>query len=292
MLVVKKMDAKELKEAASFIAQVNQIEEHHIGYCGTDANEIRKSLAEDLTDVPFTESFVTAYWNEELIGVLGFDVATDDQSAETWGPFVKGYDFRVAQNMWEHLIESLPNEIQTLAMFPNQKNTRAIQFAQELQFVKKSEQAILTFHRNDCCKLKEAKQHKLTEAFEEQMIELHDRIFPGTYYSGKTIVDRQNEERQVFILTEGTRLIGYIYVEAEPEFGEGSIEFFAVDEGERGKGIGEQLLAIALRWLFTFPTIEEITLCVNASNDRAIRLYQKVGFRLEHELSYFSKTRL
>lgn len=32
-------------------------------------------------------------------------------------------------------------------------------------------------------------------------------------------------------------MLGYVYVEVEPEFGEGSIEFAGVNEAARGKGL-------------------------------------------------------
>ncbi len=91
------------------------------------------------------------------------------------------------------------------------------------------------------------------------------------------------------MITEGPELLGYIYVEAEPEFGEANIEFFGVDQAKRGQGIGKQLLSGALKWLFSFESITSITLCVSAENRNAIELYKKVGFQLEHELYYFTK---
>jgi len=85
------------------------------------------------------------------------------------------------------------------------------------------------------------------------------------------------------------KLSGYIYVEAEPVYGEANIEFFAVKESERGKGIGKKLLSVVLKWLFSIESIKSITLCVNSSNQDAISLYKKVGFQPIHELCFFTK---
>ncbi len=90
-------------------------------------------------------------------------------------------------------------------------------------------------------------------------------------------------------LAKADELAGYIYVEAEPEFGEGNIEFFAVNELQRSKGIGKKLLIMGLKWLFLFDSISSIKLCVNLKNEKAINLYKKVGFKQKHQLSYFSK---
>ncbi len=75
----------------------------------------------------------------------------------------------------------------------------------------------------------------------------------------------------------------------DPQHGEASIEFFAVKESERGKGVGGKLLTVALKWFTTIKSIGSITLCVNSSNQNAINLYKKVGFQLKHELCFFTK---
>ncbi len=43
---------EDIKQIARFIAEVNSKEESHIGYCGTDREEIENSLIEDITDIP------------------------------------------------------------------------------------------------------------------------------------------------------------------------------------------------------------------------------------------------
>lgn len=121
------------------------------------------------------------------------------------------------------------------------------------------------------------------------MRELHDKTFPNTYYDGEEIISRLNNHRKVFVCKEAKELTGYIYVEAEPEFDEGSIEFFAVNESQRGKGIGCYLLTMALRWLFSFNSIDSVSLCVNSKNEKAINLYKMAGFKEKHQLSYFIK---
>ena len=98
-----------------------------------------------------------------------------------------------------------------------------------------------------------------------------------------------NQHRKVFVVINHGILQGYIYVEAEPEFGEASIEFFTVESSEREKGIGKQLLMGALKWIFTFENIEAITLCVNSARTNAINLYKKVGFQHLHDMCSFTK---
>ncbi|WP_028594749.1 GNAT family N-acetyltransferase [Paenibacillus assamensis] len=289
MVQIRIMNAADVDQVSRFIAELNQLEETHIGYCGTEQQEIAHSFIEDITDVPYNEGFVLAYEHDELIGVLGFDAELEQHCAEIWGPFMKADKWGHIDKLWGQMVELLPPEIHSLSMFPNKKNAPVIQLAEYFDFAKESEQAILKFQQADRCKLTEAGADELTEYYYADMIELHDHVFPNTYYSGQQIVERVNEHRKVFIIKNETDLSGYIYVEADPEFGEASIEFFGVTESERGKGVGSRLLTAALTWLFAFDTIESITLCVNASNDQAIQLYKKVGFQHVHDLCFYYK---
>jgi len=279
---------EDIKQIASFIAELNSKEESHIGYCGTDKEEIENSLIEDITDIPFQESFIVAKEDEKLIGVLGFDSDIESNSAEIWGPFIIENKWDIAVKLWERMIDILPKEINILRLFVNKKNKNCIRFAANLKFNKISEETILVFERKDITDLQDITMIELSSDYYEDMKSLHDKIFPNTYYSGSQIIDRINDYRKVFIDVKNNRLSGYIYAEVSPEFGEGSIEFFAVDESVRGKGIGSKLLTMALRWIFSFESIDNITLCVNSGNEKALNLYKKVGFKEKHQLCYFT----
>lgn len=68
------------------------------------------------------------------------------------------------------------------------------------------------------------------------------------------------------IIKLNTKSESPVFNEVEPEFGEGTIHYIAVREDIRGKGIGSKLLSMALKWAFSFETIEIIELCVNGKN--------------------------
>lgn len=75
----------------------------------------------------------------------------------------------------------------------------------------------------------------------------------------------------------------------EPEFGESSIDFFAVKEDKRGFGLGSKLIKIAIDWIFSFNEIDNITLCVKAENQRALKLYRKCGFKEKNHMVFLKK---
>lgn len=283
------MKNEEVDRVAKFISEINSIEVSHIGYCGQDCLEIAHTLREYITDIPYNNSFLTVYDEGELIGVLGFDADLESNSAEVWGPFIKDDKWHIVMSMWRKMIDLLPNEINSISMFPNKENKKVLELVKELSFNRHSDQTILNFSRSRVEELEDVFIQELTEDYNLELVQLHDNSFPNTYYNGQQIIKRLNEDRKVFIIENDGQLCGYIYVEAEPAYGEASIDFFAVKESARGKGIGGNLLTVALKWLFTMESIGSITLCVNSSNQNAIKLYKKVGFQLKHELCFFTK---
>lgn len=278
-----------IEEVAAFIARLNGQSKSHIGYCGRQQQELVRSLRNDFTDVPFEKAFVLAYREKALVGVLGFDADLRQKSAEVWGPFVEVDHQDQTINLFKQMLQLIPTEVERLCMFPNKENDIASTTATSFDFSKQSEQAILTMSRDDFSACRVPMLLELTKQHYREMIRLHNLAFPDTYYDGEQIINRMNEHRKVFYYLREDKLAGYIYVEVEPEFSEASIEYFAVNERFRGQSIGTELLKGAVSWIFSFKEIDELRLCVNSTNNQAIRLYQKAGFRLADELYFFQK---
>jgi ribosomal protein S18 acetylase RimI-like enzyme len=101
------------------------------------------------------------------------------------------------------------------------------------------------------------------------------------------MIDLQSDHARLFIDTVGDDLRGYIFVQVDPDAGEGYIDFIGVDERYRRQGIGKLLLAAALHWMFSFSTIEKVELTVNATNTAAVRLYDGFGFQRGQRMCAF-----
>ncbi len=288
IMEIKRMDRNEVEDVARFISIMNKNAECHIGYCGTDKEEIQNVLTNEL-DIPYWESFLTAYKNDELIGVIGLDTDIENHSAEMWGPFITEKNWSISTDIWQRMLEHIPAAIEEIYMFPNKRNLNSIHFAEVQGFEMKNQQTILEIKKHKRNFYERETLIELPNEFRSDFIHLHQRAFPRSYYNGQQILDRLNNDRKVFITLEHNVFAGYIYVEANPEFSEASIEFFAVKEEFRRKGIGGRLLNIALQWLFSYENIQEIGLCVNSINEGAILLYQKAGFEHVHDLCFFSK---
>lgn len=287
MIKISSMNRDMIDMAADFIEKQNNIKSKYIGYCGTEFEEIRYSLLNDFSDLPLEESMVLAFDDNRLVGVLGFDIDTNANCIEVWGPFVEHEEWiDAAQKLWLSASERIPDEIKDIKMFIDLENKNCIEFAEMMNLKRMSIEKIMEFKREDAACLEPIEFEELTPPFYDDMKKLHDRTFQKTYYPGETIANRINKNRRVFVVAEGSSLLGYIYIEVEPEFGEGIIHYIAVREDIRGKGIGSKLLSMALKWAFSFETIESIELCVNGKNI-AEKLYERIGFNTKNTLVYY-----
>ncbi|MED1863010.1 GNAT family N-acetyltransferase [Fictibacillus nanhaiensis] len=292
MITIVKADSSKAKEIASFIAHENRITSKHCGYCGEDEHEILHSLNEDLSDVPFHESFALAYENDRLVGVIGFDADLESENIEIWGPFIRNSENeQMNTQLWEFLLQLIPHTIKAVHFFISTENTNLREFLINNDFIdQESKHTVLSISKkllttnHSGMNIKELTEHDISD-----FKYLHDSHFHSTYYNSQQIIERINEFHKVFVYKTEDEVVGYIYVEIQLQFGEGSIEFFAVDEKHRGKGIGVQLLTYAVTWMLSNPHLKHIDLCVNNENKLAIHLYKKIGFAIQKELFHIKK---
>ncbi|WP_096155333.1 GNAT family N-acetyltransferase [Bacillus sp. FJAT-45066] len=281
---------KEACKIASFIGTLNKQNEHHIGYIGTKVEEIENALLNDFSDIPFHKSFVMAYEDNQLVGVLGFDVDLENEQAEAWGPFVvHSKSGKISDLMWDSILKIVPREVKTLSFFVNESNRNCIGFAVKQSAEEKGLHSILTITKEQLAEQYIGGMKEMADQERMAVVDLHNEIFPNSYLSGKRMIDNVNELNKLFVCKKEGEFAGYIYVEANPEFGDASIEFFAVSPAYRGKGIGKALLLHGVSWLLSFDSINKIQLCVNAKSEQAIRLYKKIGFEEIYTLIYLEK---
>lgn len=79
---------------------------------------------------------------------------------------------------------------------------------------------------------------------------------------------------------DGQGLVGHLTLHYTDE--ENSVMrlcFVVVDDSRRGKGIGKQMMQLALDHAFQVLKAKKVTLCVFENNPAARRCYEAVGFR-------------
>lgn len=103
-----------------------------------------------------------------------------------------------------------------------------------------------------------------------------------SYYDIASYIDEK--DTQVLVAESGGKILGSGYGQIrkrKPYFQTdllGYIGFIYVEEAARGKGISQQILEALTQW-FKKRNITEIRLTVYSENPRAIKAYEKIGFK-------------
>jgi ribosomal protein S18 acetylase RimI-like enzyme len=137
---------------------------------------------------------------------------------------------------------------------------------------------------------------RVREAHDQDMPALEDiagRVHRGRFHNdGRFPRDKCDElyriwirkgryemKNHVLFAEDGGVALGYCACARSVENGEavGKVEIIGVDERARGKGVGRELVAAALRW-FVDNGMQTVRLVTEASNLAAQPLYQRFGF--------------
>ncbi len=86
-----------------------------------------------------------------------------------------------------------------------------------------------------------------THADVETIRPLHDREFPASYATAEHLVPETPDGKfQVVVAADGPQLLGYAAGRVQPD-GEGYLDFIAVADVARGRGVGRDLMAAVCR---------------------------------------------
>ena len=73
-------------------------------------------------------------------------------------------------------------------------------------------------------------------------------------------------------------VVGFYCYSLNPETSEGMLKFVMVDVSARGKGIGKEMIKLAVENAFSNPEAQAVQLNVFSNNARARKCYESVGF--------------
>ncbi|MFD1032519.1 GNAT family N-acetyltransferase [Metaplanococcus flavidus] len=285
---IKFVSPNAVREVSEYLEKMNRQNRSHIGFCGEQNEEIYDSLMNDFSDLKIEDSLVAAYEQDKLMGMIGLDFDLESGDADIWGPFVTDENLDVAQALWNKALLKMPQEIKTCSFFINKENSFAKKFIEKNNAKYSSADTVLNIKRGTFTSEAMITSKGISEEYRASFSNLHNETFPKTYFNSITILNRVNERNELLVLEEDeTQIKGYVYIEANPEHGEGNIEYIAVSEGLRGQGVGKALLKDALMKLFSYPGIDEVTICVSCENTAAINLYKSVGFKEKYVLDSY-----
>ena len=103
--------------------------------------------------------------------------------------------------------------------------------------------------------------------------------FPTHYFDGS-----QPEKGRSFVIMVGRREIGEInYNEIEGEHNSVDLDIIIAEDSDKNRGYGSDALKALARYLFRKMNIEVCTLETVLKNTRAIRAYEKAGFKQKRQ---------
>jgi len=276
MTTFEQLTIKQLEEAAAFIAALNTKKKFHIGFCGTEIEDILNDLHEDFIVENQVNIFVSRHAGV-ITGLIGFD--TYDETGEVWGPFSIDQHAENQLQLW-HFATAKIGEVKEFLFFINEENTFQQQFMDTIKAKKSSDELYLKLTKATFQPVEAVESKPYSEQDFTQFEAIHSQEFPNTYYSAKTIIEKlHHSANQLVILKENHTVQGYAYFETDDKQQSSHLEFIAIAPDYRGQGLGKQLLNEALTLIFKNEAITQVTLTVNNTNTEANRLYYQTGFQ-------------
>ncbi|WP_010479190.1 ribosomal protein S18-alanine N-acetyltransferase [Thermococcus zilligii] len=120
-----------------------------------------------------------------------------------------------------------------------------------------------------------------------EIMRIERESFSEAYPRGLFLVFLENNPDTFLVAEYNGKVIGYVMAYLRPDL-EGHIMSIAVDPAYRGNGIGSALLTEAIERLIQ-KGARYIGLEVRVSNEKAIGLYERFGFRkVKRVIGYYS----
>jgi ribosomal protein S18 acetylase RimI-like enzyme len=253
--------------------------ERHIGYLGVTADSIRS----DIVGVEhwLAQTFVLIDERGTLAGwLLG---EKDEQMGRVWwwGPFLgDGLSKDREDALYRAASQAVGVSQQELA--PDERNMRVAGLALRNGFAGEEASAVLSYSGAGFGNWGASVQ--LEDVHRDQLATLHDRLFPGTHTTGRSLVEA-DEPRLVVV--EGGLVVGYVAVEIHSD-GTGYIDYLGVHPEWRRRGLGRRLVTDATDLLLERQATS-VHLTVREHNTAARALYAALGFAHERLIRPFRK---
>jgi ribosomal protein S18 acetylase RimI-like enzyme len=266
----------ELPRIAAFVAGQQTRGDRHIGYVGDDPQGIAADFAA-LTPLGL-DGLLVAEDAHELVGVLATEWDTDPPRAWWHGPFVADTaDFDVVADALLDAAEALlPDAVTQQELAPDERNTLVAALGGRRGFHPETASAALRRALPAGWPATAVVTVvPLGDADREAVAALHDRYFARSHLPGARV--DEGEDRVVLVARDAGRVVGYVAAERQPD-GSGYIDFLAVDDAARGRGVGAVLVARACGVLHDRFTCTTVHLTVREDRTAARRLYARLGF--------------
>lgn len=276
----------DFKKISKFIATISKDEKKQCIH--TSIGETPTSLEREFVELYEKNEILCNFVENESSEVIGFLACEFDKKTQRgWlkGPLAIENNLEIYQNLLWDLNSAFPFRIKKLFAFPNLRNKDLINFYLNNDFQKSEisyvfEMSKSHFIQNSSQKPNELFLDFLPKENQNEFIDLHEEAFPKTYYSAKEILGLVDENHKILTMIENRSLLGYIFLANDFESEISDLEFIAVNKSDRGKGVGRKLISSAITYAFLELNSKKVTLNVTSTNNKAKKLYEKIGFKL------------
>lgn len=242
-------------------------------HSGEHAGEIETVFQKDAS-----LQYVVAREGEVLLGAMGCEV--DEGRGYLHGPFVDGVDFpTTAAALWNALQAQLP-ALERCDAFLNIANGRGAAFYLGLGFRRGQGAQVYILPAAALPALEGAPAERFTPGCAAGVKALHQLAFPDSPLAIDEFMHPADDERGLFVCSDGDRCLGYVAASINDSPHEGYIDLLAVDAAVRNQGYGRRLLLTAAHWLIVEKGMPQVGLTVRDMRADARRLYARSGFQL------------
>ncbi|HZC27457.1 MAG TPA: GNAT family N-acetyltransferase [Actinopolymorphaceae bacterium] len=256
----------DLAEIVGFVAARNDDDAQHIGYVDTEADDIAAAFRDLEPGAVFA---VARLPGGDLVGVLGAEWDLDIGRTWLYGPWGEASDALYAE-----LRAHIPSGAAEHELYPAAANTAVADFGERHGFSGGGASVIYEITRERLTTVPPSSLPEISPDLHEQFTALHDQAFPGTTYTAAALLDR---EPPPLVVAED-RLLGYVVLHLTPDSGAGELDYIAVAESARGRGLGTRLVRAAVHQAFADERMKTLVLSTNDDNASAHRMYERVGF--------------
>ena len=271
-MIVRTATADDLQPMAALAAEHQLDDGRHCLYLSIDADAIVEEVSE-LDD--WADYTAVAEEDGEIVGWLFGEPDPDMGRVWWWGPFAPDANWGDVADELYRVARALLGDAYTEEEAAADSRSELIAAWADRHGLAADPGSVL-LKRESAPAAVDERVRPMAEADHDVVMALHDTAFPGTHTPPAMLV--ASEHPRLVIEDEGS-VVGYVAYEMQPD-GSGYIDYLAVDESLRSRGLGRALVSTATADLVQRgATYAHLT--VREANGAARALYASLGFEEE-----------
>ncbi|MEL7208297.1 MAG: GNAT family N-acetyltransferase [Actinomycetota bacterium] len=261
--------ATDVADMAEVAAAAQADPRFHVPYVGADAD----SIAAEMTGVAgWADTTTVAVVDGRVVGWLLGETDPAMGRVWWWGPFVADESWDgIADELYRRTRPRLPAAIGEEEACGDARSTSIEAWSRRHGLAPAEASVLLRRQRGPAAP--DGRVRPLTPADHGAVMALHERAFPATHLTPSALVAAGDP--RLVIEVDGV-VVGYVAYEIQAD-GSGYLDYLAVDEGVRGRGLGGTLVEHACHLLFE-GGVTHAHLTVREGNGPARSLYRRLGF--------------